>query len=165
MNIVFTGFMGVGKTTIGKIVAKELGLLFYDTDDEIESFYEMTIPEMFEKYGEKKFREFETEIIKKISEKDGCVISCGGGVVKSETNRDYLKKNGKIVNLYADVDSIIKHIGNNTNRPLILGKSKEEIKQMMAEREKFYQNCDVRIDVTKLSKTEAAEAVIKAVKI
>lgn len=164
MNIVFTGFMGVGKTTIGKIVAKELGLEFYDTDDEIESFHKMTIPQMFEKFGEQKFREFETDMIERISQKDGCVISCGGGVVKSETNMNLLKKNGKIVNLYADVDSILKHIGNDTNRPLILGKSKEEIKAMMIEREKFYQNCHVRIDVTNLSKKEAAEAVIKAIK-
>ncbi len=164
MNIVFTGFMGVGKTTVGKIVAKDLGLEFYDTDDEIESFHKMTIPEMFEKFGEQKFREFETDMIKKISEKNGCVISCGGGVVKSETNMNLLKKNGKIVNLYADVDRILKNIGNNTNRPLILGKSKDEIKQMMIEREKFYQNCDIRIDVTALSKTEAAKAVIEAIK-
>ena len=165
MNIVFTGFMGVGKTTIGKIVAKELGLKFYDTDDEIESFHKMTIPEMFEKYGEQKFREFETDIIKTISEKDGCVISCGGGVVKSETNMNLLKKNGKIVNLYADVDRILKNIGNNTNRPLIMGKSKDEVNQMMENREKFYQNCDIRIDVSELSKKDAAEAVIQAVKI
>jgi len=164
MNIVFTGFMGVGKTTIGKIVAKKLGLGFCDTDLEIERFYKMSIPEMFEQFGEPKFREFETQIIKKISEKDGFVISCGGGVVKSETNMNFLKKNGKIVNLYADVERILKNIGENNNRPLLIGKTKEEVDLMIKEREKFYQNCDVRIDVTNLSKSEAAEAVIKAVR-
>ncbi|MBQ2897090.1 MAG: shikimate kinase [Clostridia bacterium] len=165
MNIVFTGFMGVGKTTVGRQVAKKLGLEFYDTDSEIENFCNMTIPEIFEKFGEKKFREIETQIVEKISQKDGVVISCGGGVVKSETNMNLLKKNGKIVNLYADVDKILKNIGTDVNRPLLKGKDKQEIIDIMAEREKFYQNCDIRIDVTNLSKEDAAQAVINKVKI
>lgn len=163
MNIVFTGFMGVGKTTVGKLVAQKLGLEFYDTDCEIEKYCNMRIPEIFEEYGEQKFREIETQVVEKISQKDGLVISCGGGVVKSEINMSFLKKNGKIVNLYASVDRILKNIGTDTNRPLLIGKSKQEIEGIMNSREKFYQNCDIRIDVTDLSKEDAAIKVIKEV--
>ena len=162
MNIVLTGFMGVGKSTTGKILAQKLKLNFVDTDEEIEKIYNMTIPEIFAKYGETKFREYETEVIKKVSEKDGCLISCGGGVVKSETNMNYLKQSGKIVNLYASVDKIIKNIDNDANRPLIFGKSKDEIANLMNEREKFYKNCHIRIDVTDLSPEQAADEIIKS---
>lgn len=162
MNIVLTGFMGVGKSTVGKILAQRLNLEFADTDEEIERVYNMTIPEIFAKYGEAKFREFETEIIKNVSGKDGCLISCGGGVVKSETNMNYLKQTGKIVNLYASVDKIIKNIGDDANRPLIFGQSKDEILNLMNEREKFYKNCHIRIDVTDLSPDQAAEKIINS---
>ena len=162
MNVVLTGFMGVGKSTVGKIIANRLGLEFVDTDEEIEKNYNMTIPEIFEKFGEPKFREFETETIKNISQKDGCIISCGGGVVKSETNMNFLKANGKVVNLYASVDKIIENIGDDANRPLIFGKSKEEIVKLMESREEFYKNCHIRIDVTEFSAKEAADRIISA---
>ena len=160
MNIVLTGFMGVGKSTTGKILAQKLGAELVDTDEEIEKTYKMTIPEIFKNFGEAKFREFETEVIKSISQKDGCIISCGGGVVKSDANMNFLKQNGKIVNLYASVDKIIKNIGNDKNRPLIFGNSKEEIIKLMNEREQFYKNCHIRIDVTDLSADETANKII-----
>lgn len=163
-NIVLTGFMGVGKSTTGRIVAKKLGVQLLDTDEEIEKSCKMTISEIFAKYGEEKFREIETKVIKSLSEKRGCVISCGGGVVKSKTNMDYLKRYGKIVNLYASVDKIIQNIGDDTNRPLIYGKNRNEIEKLMQDREEFYKNCDLRIDVTMLSPDEAAEEIIKALK-
>ncbi len=160
MNIVLTGFMGVGKSTVGKILAQKTGKEFIDTDEEIEKIYKLSIPDIFEKLGEEKFREFETEVIKNVSQKDGCVISCGGGVAKSEINMNFLKQNGKVVNLCASADKIIENIGNDVNRPLIFGKSKQEIINLMEEREKFYKNCHIRIDVTNLSAKDAADRVI-----
>ena len=160
MNIVLTGFMGVGKTTVGKILAQELKAEFIDTDEEIEKTYKMSIPDIFAKLGEEKFREFETEVVKNVSHKNRCIISCGGGVAKSEINMNFLRQNGKIVNLYASADKIIENIGNDANRPLIFGKSREEIINLMEEREQFYKNCHIRIDVTKLSAKDAADRII-----
>lgn len=160
MNIILTGFMGVGKSTVGKILAQKLELEFVDTDEKIEKLHNMSIPEIFAEFGEEKFREFETEVIQNISQKDRCVISCGGGVVKSEANMNFLKYRGKIVNLYASTDKIIGNIGNDANRPLIFGKSREEIISLMNERERFYKNCHIRIDVTDLPADAVADKII-----
>ncbi len=159
MNVVLTGFMGVGKSTIGKLLSEKLGFGFCDTDKEIEKNSNMSIPEIFEKYGETKFREIETKVIKEISLKQNCVISCGGGVVKSDENMNYLKTKGKIINLYATVEKILSNIGDDQGRPLIKGKSKQEIKQLMEEREQFYKNADLRIDVTYLTKEEIVNQI------
>ncbi len=108
MNVVITGFMCSGKTSVGKKLAEKLNFDFLDTDDLIENKVGMRITEIFEKYGEPYFRELETQIIKEVSEKDKLVISTGGGVVLREENVNNLRKNGVIINLVANLRLFMK---------------------------------------------------------
>ena len=150
-NIVLTGFMGSGKTTVSKMLSKLTGMIEIDTDSYIEANNECTISEIFEKSGEKGFREIETEAIKEISNQKGIIISCGGGVVLKKENVDYLKRNGIIVYLDADCDTIYNRVKNDTGRPLLKDKmTKEYIQSMMDQRSRFYNEAlDFSVDAAK----------------
>ena len=106
MNIVITGFMASGKTTVSKEIAAMSNYEFIDTDELLEKNEGITINEIFAKYGEEYFREREHETIKKVSGMDNMVISTGGGVVLSKANMAELRKNGVIFNLAPDFEVI-----------------------------------------------------------
>ena len=91
MNLVLIGMPGCGKSTIGKKTAKEIGKTFVDLDKEIEKEAKMTIPEIFERYGESRFREIEQEVCARIAKEHGQVISCGGGIIKNAENMEKLQ--------------------------------------------------------------------------
>ena len=91
MRIILIGFMGVGKTSVGKKLAKKLEVDFIDTDCEIEKYANRTIPDIFEIYGETYFRGLETKVLKDLIQKDDIVISTGGGIITSKENREILK--------------------------------------------------------------------------
>ena len=103
-NIVLIGYMGAGKTTVGKALAKKLGYEFIDTDLYIEAQEGMTIPDIFEKKGEAYFRALETDVIRKLREKTHCVIATGGGLPLRKENSDLLKEVGTVYYLMADAD-------------------------------------------------------------
>ena len=96
-NLVLVGMAACGKTTIGKILAKQTGRKFVDTDELIEQKAGMTIPEIFNKFSERRFREIETEVISELYLKNGLIISTGGGAILKQENRDMLRANGKVV--------------------------------------------------------------------
>jgi len=100
MNIILTGFMGSGKSTCGKILSELIKMKFIDTDKMIEDRTGLTVSQIFEQYGEKKFREIESSVIEEVSKRDGYVIATGGGVVLSTQNMDNLRKSGKIIYLH-----------------------------------------------------------------
>ncbi|MGN0494494.1 MAG: shikimate kinase [Acutalibacteraceae bacterium] len=106
-NIVLIGMPGCGKTTIGKAVAKETKKEFIDTDDEIVKNTGRSIPEIFQKYGEKKFREIESEVIKEVSARQSSVIATGGGAVLNPENVSLLKENGLIVFIDRPIDDLV----------------------------------------------------------
>jgi len=152
-NIVLTGFMGTGKTTVGKILAKKLNRPFFDTDTMIEDQLSASISEIFKSLGEKQFREYESQVIKLMSSMDGCVISCGGGVVLNKSNVDLLRKNGIIVNLFASPQNIFKRVHYEDTRPLLkkLLNPLEGIKQMLEDRKTAYNNCDIAVNTDDLT--------------
>ncbi|MEQ8221402.1 MAG: shikimate kinase, partial [Candidatus Eremiobacterota bacterium] len=120
MNIVLTGFMGSGKSTCGKILADITGMKFIDTDKLIEEKTGFTVSDIFTHYGEKKFREIESNVIEEVSNMDGCVIATGGGAVMSSQNMDNLRKKGKIIYLHISYDMAMERTGKNIEtRPLI----------------------------------------------
>ena len=119
MNIVLFGFMGVGKTTIGRLLSEEIGYKFIDVDEEITSTTGRQIKTIFELEGEAAFREIEKHVIKDISGGDQLVIACGGGAVLDSENVDNLKRNSKLVLLTADIDEIMKRTNNDDSRPLL----------------------------------------------
>ncbi len=138
-NIVLIGFMGTGKTSISKVLSQLLEMEYIDTDSMIEKKMNMCIGEIFDRYGEEKFREVETEIIEEVMKEKHKIISCGGGVLLKEENISFLKKNGKIVLLETSAEVIYQRLKNDETRPLLRNNmSQEHIGNMLEKRKKVY---------------------------
>ena len=120
-NIYLTGFMGSGKSKIGKILSKKLKINFVDTDKVIESRYKKTITQMFDEFGEQKFRVIEEEILSGLVEKsEASIFSMGGGSLLSNRNSDLIKKSGLLIYIQSSLETIWERTKNNTKRPLLL---------------------------------------------
>jgi len=147
-NIVLIGFMGTGKTTIGRLLAIRLGRPFVDCDKKVEYETGMTIREIFEHYGEGYFRQQETEMIAKLSRYNHAVIATGGGVVLSNENMRRLKRNGVIIALTASVETILERTGKRNTRPLLLDVLAREqiVGKLLSERGELYRKADFSID-------------------
>ena len=125
-NIVLIGFMGCGKSTVGKKLAGALSYEFSDTDAMIEEAYGKTISKMFEEDGEEYFRNAETELLQKLSaEAKGLVLATGGGMPMREENATLLRKIGTVVFLEAKIETILERLQNDTGRPLADGEDRE----------------------------------------
>lgn len=118
MNLILCGFMGCGKTTVGKVLAEKLGRTFMDTDTLIEERAGIRISEIFDREGEAHFRDLEHQACVLLSEQDNLVISTGGGALTYERNARALKKNGAVIFLDVPFDIIVKRIGGDAGRPL-----------------------------------------------
>lgn len=162
-SIVLTGFMGTGKTTIGKRLCNLTGAQFIDTDELIEKREGMSIPEIFKRYGEGYFRDVESLVLKSLAGVKGAVISTGGGAVIRRENIDALRCGGGVVFcLKADIERVFENIGGNTSsRPLLDGKTIEEARALLDSRREAYGNCDFEIDVTYLEKEKAADKILE----
>ncbi|MBF8984440.1 AAA family ATPase [Lutibacter sp. B2] len=161
-HIVFIGFMGCGKSTIGKVLSEKLNMPWIDTDEYIEKKVGMKIPTIFSVHGEKYFRALEKNSIKEIMKQKPSIISCGGGVVLNEENVINLKNNGKIIWLKADPSTIYERIKKDDSRPLLRGNMTEEyISEMLHKRMNYYkQACDYEID----TKSEEIEDIITKIR-
>jgi shikimate kinase len=118
-SVVLVGLMGSGKSTIGKRVATMLGIGFVDADAEIESVSRMTIPELFERYGEPEFRDLERRVIRRILRSGPKVLATGGGAFMNEQTRKAIARNGVSVWLNAELDVLMERVGRKGNRPLL----------------------------------------------
>lgn len=164
-NIVLTGFMGTGKTVVSKIISKKLGYKLIDIDSIIEKEQNMTITDIFKHFGETKFREIESDVIKRISDIENAVISTGGGAVLKEENLNNLKKRGIIFCLSATPETILKRTINNNTRPLLQVENPlEKIKELLNIRRPFYEKADFIIDTENRSPFEIADEIIKKIK-
>jgi shikimate kinase len=164
-NIILTGFMGVGKTSVGTRLAKDLGYVFVDTDTLIESDQRMTITDIFAKFGEPYFREVEARIIHQVMQGESQVVSTGGGAVIRDMNRDAMKKAGLVVCLTARPDTIYERIKHEAHRPLLQTPDpKAKIKELLDSREKFYAQADVIIDTSEKSVDDVITAIKERVK-
>lgn len=138
-NIILCGFMGSGKSTIGKQLSEKLGTGFIDTDIYIEQKEGMTISQMFEKYGESYFRQKEKEVCEELSNLQRMVISTGGGTLLSDDNMKALKKNGVIFLLNVSSRTVLTRLKNDTTRPLLQREDKEKaVKMMLSSRTPLY---------------------------
>lgn len=135
-NIVLCGFMGSGKTVVGKELAKILGVKFVDTDELIEEEQGVAIKAIFATHGEDYFRDLEYEMCKKVAEMNGVVVSTGGGAMTFKRNVDAIKEGSKVVFLDASFDVICDRIGDSTTRPLF--QDKEKAKKLYDERKNKY---------------------------
>jgi shikimate kinase len=160
-NIILTGFMGVGKTSVGTQLAKDLGYTFVDIDKLIEADQNLAITAIFSKFGEPFFREVEVAIIQRVMMGEGQVVSTGGGAVMRDENREAFKKSGCVVCLTASPEVIYDRIKHETHRPLLqTADPKAKIKELLDSRAKFYAQADVCIDTSDKSIVD----VIKAIK-
>ena len=160
-NLVLLGMMAVGKTTLGKIVAKKQELKFIDIDASIEKKNSMTIKEIFKKKGEKFFRmEEENEILKSL-EKNNCVIALGGGAFMNKTVRENILKNAISIWLQVDIKTLNQRIKWNRKRPLLKEENNQKkITELYAERKDIYKLANHQIACDKLSKKNIAEKII-----
>lgn len=144
-SIVLCGFMGSGKTVVGKALASILGVKFVDTDEMIEAQQGVAIKAIFATHGEDYFRDLEHEMCKKVAAMKNCVVSTGGGALTFQRNVDALKQGSKIVFLDASFDVICDRIGNSTTRPLF--QDREKAKQLYDERkDKYLSAADIVIN-------------------
>ena len=153
-HIIMIGFMGAGKTSVGKRLASHLKLKFADTDDLIVAEQNMTVNQIFAEQGEPYLRTLETEMVKKlIQAKERMVISVGGGLPMTPANQPLLKELGTVVYLRAGVDTLMERLKMDTSRPLLKGGDlREKITVLMAAREATYEQVsDIRIHTDKKS--------------
>lgn len=159
IRIILLGYMGAGKTTLGKVLAKELDLPFYDLDWYIEERYRQTIAQLFDKYGESGFREIEQKMLHEVAEFENVIISSGGGTPCFFDNITYMNQQAQTVYLKADPDVLQQHLSmSKTERPLLKNKTPEEIKQYisesLAQREPFYNQARYHFQIPVLNNNE-----------
>ena len=162
-SIVFVGLMGAGKTAIGRKVANALGLPFIDSDHEIESVSRMTIPELFERYGEPEFRALEQRVIARLLENGPLVLSTGGGAYMSEHTRAAIAAHGIAVWLKADLDTLMERVAKKQNRPLLKNADPRGVmEKLMTDRYPVYAIADVTVVTREERKEVIAAEVIDA---
>lgn len=164
MKIILIGLMGAGKTTIGKELSNKLNLRFIDMDDEIEKQSEMSIVDIFEKYGENRFREIESKLLEKIALEDDIIISTGGGIIKIDDNRKLLKKQDNVVFLNGSIDTLVKNVSNDIYKRPLLKDSTDlyiKIEELLSERyEKYKESSNIIIDINNKNINEVVSQIL-----
>ena len=168
-NIVLIGFMGTGKTSIGRLLATRLGCAFHDLDKKIEEQHGMSIPAMFAQHGEPYFRAREKEAVRDAAGRTNLVIATGGGTVKDPENIALLRQNGVLVALTADVDTILQRTATRGARPVLdradAGDRRAAVMRLLEERRTLYEEADIAVDTSGRSPLEAAEYIVQATRI
>ena len=160
-NIALVGFMGTGKSTVGKIVASMLRFEFLDTDEMIEGMAEKRISEIFSSEGEERFREYERQVVERLKGLTGVVVSTGGGLVTRSENLASLKEHALIVCLWCSPETIFKRVGHQSHRPLLrVEKPLERIRELLNERAPAYRQADVLLNSEFRKPREVATHVV-----
>lgn len=163
-NIILIGFMGTGKSTIGRILTQNLGYPLIDTDQTIETEQNCTISEIFEKSGEEAFRNIESQTLHKLKNHSRHIISTGGGIIGRLENRQILRELGYVVWLSATPQEIHKRTARNNNRPLLNQEDPENfIRTLLEKRTPYYQEtAHLKIETDQLSFEEVATGILES---
>ena len=171
-NIYLTGFMGTGKSRIGKNLSKKLNVNFIDTDDVIEIKYKKSITQMFNEYGEEKFRQIEIDIITELINKTvDSVIALGGGSLIHEKNQNLVSETGMLIYIESSLDMIWERTKNKTKRPLLLVNGEfptkslflEKAKELMEERLVGYNKSNFKINRDGKEAEEVVEEILEKI--
>ena len=168
-RIILIGYMGAGKTTIGKTLSKELNFPFYDLDWYIENRRRKKVSEIFAEVGEEGFRKIEYNMLHEVAEFEDVIISCGGGTPCFFDNIDYMNRQGQVVYLKAQPEVLYKHLlMGKVERPLLKGKSPDEliafIREQLAYREQFYNKAQYTVDVSLMDNYDKIKITIEKLK-
>ena len=160
--------MGAGKTTVGRALAKELGLTFYDLDWYIESRMHKTVKQLFDQGGEEGFRKIERNMLHEVAEFENIVISCGGGTPCFYDNMEYMNQQGETVYLKASTEVLHGHLKmGKTVRPLLLNKTEDEVESFIVEqlshRESYYKQAKYTLDVSLMDNYEKIKISVNEV--
>jgi len=160
-NIILVGFMGAGKSVVGKLLAKKLNIDFVESDEMIETREKMPIKDIFEKKGEPYFRKVEKEIVKEASLRKNSVISAGGGAIIDEDNFKNLKSSGIIICLKASPETILKRIKDLKTRPLLnVPDPKKQIEELLEKRKPYYNKADFSIETDELNSEQVVKKIM-----
>jgi len=163
MNIALFGFMGVGKSEVGRLIAQRLGLTFVDLDDMVMNRAGKSIAAIFEEDGETRFRELEMAITEEVSARSGQVIACGGGTVLNSENLKNIRKNSVMILLTADPETILKRIERDgDSRPLLKVPNRlERIRTLFSVRNSRYlEAADMVVETSHRMSEEVAEDIL-----
>lgn len=159
--LVLVGLMGSGKSTIGRKVAQAIGLTFFDADNEIESAARMSIPELFEVYGETEFRALEQRVILRLVNDEGGVISTGGGAFINQEIRSAVKKSAVSLWLDAEIDLLMERVQKRPGRPLLQTEDpRATMQKLMDDRYPIYREADLTVVSQDISKEDIAREVV-----
>jgi shikimate kinase len=154
--------MGAGKSSVGRCLRRRMGLALLDIDEVVTSNFGMSIPEIFAEHGEKKFREAETEALRRVRTEEQTIIITGGGIVLRKNNVEILKKQGAIVWLDGDEETLFARASRKQNRPLLQTKNpRKTFSQILDARRPLYANiANIRVDTSVLTDEEVAVAIL-----
>jgi shikimate kinase len=159
-NVALIGFMGTGKTSVGRHVAEQLGFDFLDTDELIQTRTGRSITDIFAKDGEPAFRELERQVVRELSAHERTVIATGGGLPTNAENLAALKSFAIVICLWASPEKIWERVKNQSHRPLLHDADpQKKIRELLAVREPFYKQADVLINTDLRSVREAAQQI------
>jgi shikimate kinase len=159
---VLIGFMGTGKSSIGRTLARRTGLPRFDTDEIITAWFGLSVTEIFTRFGEEKFRTAETETLEQLTAAGPAIIVTGGGIVLRPANVKMLRALGKVVSLEADEETLFGRISRRATRPLLQTKDpRATMAELWRAREPLYRDAaDIRVDTSQLNHEEVADAIL-----
>ncbi len=159
-NLVLVGFMGTGKSAVGRCIAERWGRTFLDMDALIEEREGRTIPAIFRDSGEPYFRRLETQLAAELGEPRSLVIAAGGGIVLHPVNIEHLRRGGVVVCLTATPDAILQRVAGDTHRPLLQAPDRERrVRELLEARKPFYESIPDRVDTTGRPVEDVADLV------
>jgi shikimate kinase len=163
-NVVLIGFMGAGKSVCGRLLARRLGRCFVETDDMITARAGCSIPEIFAAVGEEGFRQLEADALEQLRLKSGDVIATGGGLPCREGRMAALKALGPVVWLRGDVEEMIERARRAGSRPLLEGRSADDLAALYRRREPYYREADVVVDTAALGPDQVVARILAALR-
>ncbi|HUP37360.1 MAG TPA: shikimate kinase [Candidatus Limnocylindria bacterium] len=159
-NVILVGFMGAGKSSVGRLLARRLGRCFVETDDMITAREGRSIPEIFAQRGEASFRALEEDAVRLLALKSGDVIATGGGLPCREGRPEALRALGTVVWLRGDFDAVYERAQRAGTRPMLAGRGRDEIEALYRAREPYYRRADLTVDTTGLNLDQVVSKVL-----